>query len=34
MCSESRCALKLLYVDMVVSIKVAVEMCCFTEFSC
>jgi hypothetical protein len=33
--SESRCALRLLYVDLVVSIEVAVEVCCcFTVFSC
>jgi hypothetical protein len=32
--SESRCALKLRYVDLVVSIEVAVEVCCcFTVFS-
>jgi hypothetical protein len=31
---ESRCALRLRYVDLVVSIKVAVEVfCCFTVFS-
>jgi hypothetical protein len=34
-CSESRCALRLQYVDLIVSIEVAVEMCCFfNEFSC
>jgi hypothetical protein len=33
--SESRCALKLRYVDLVVSIEVAVELCCCsTVFSC
>jgi hypothetical protein len=33
--SESRCALRLRYVDLVVSIEVAVEVfCCFTVFSC
>jgi hypothetical protein len=33
--SESRCALWLRYVDLVVSIEVAVEACCcFTVFSC
>jgi hypothetical protein len=33
--SESRCALKLWYVDLVVSIEFAVEVCCcFTAFSC
>jgi hypothetical protein len=33
--SESRCALRLRYVDLVVSIEVGVEMCCcFTVFSC
>jgi hypothetical protein len=33
--SESRCALKLRYVDLVVSIEVAVEVCCcLTVFSC
>jgi hypothetical protein len=33
--SESRCALRLRYVDLVASIKVAVEACCcFTVFSC
>jgi hypothetical protein len=33
--SESRCALRLRYVDMVVSIEVVVEVCrCFTVFSC
>jgi hypothetical protein len=32
---ESRCALRSRYVDLVVSIKVAVEVCfCFTVFSC
>jgi hypothetical protein len=34
-CSESRCAFRLRYIDMVVSIEVAVEVCCcFTVFSC
>jgi hypothetical protein len=34
--SESRCALRLRYVDLVVSIEVAVDVCCccFTVFSC
>jgi hypothetical protein len=33
--SESQCALRLRHVDVVVSIKVAVEVCCcFTVFSC
>jgi hypothetical protein len=33
--SESRSALRLRYVDSVVSIEVAVEVCCcFTVFSC
>jgi hypothetical protein len=33
--SESRCALRLRYVDLVVSVEVAVEVCCcFTVFSC
>jgi hypothetical protein len=33
--SESCCTLRLLYVDLVVSIEVAVEVCCcFTVFSC
>jgi hypothetical protein len=33
--SESRCALRLRYVDMVVSIAVTIEVCCcFTVFSC
>jgi hypothetical protein len=33
--SESRCALRLRYVHFVVSIEVAVAMCCcFTVFSC
>jgi hypothetical protein len=32
--SESRCALRLRYVDLVVSSEVAVEVCCcFTVFS-
>jgi hypothetical protein len=32
---ESRCALRLRYVDLVVSIMVAVEVCCcFPVFSC
>jgi hypothetical protein len=34
-CLESRCALRLWYIDLVVSIKVAVAVCyCFTVFSC
>jgi hypothetical protein len=33
--SESRCALRLRYVDFIVSIEAAVEVCCcFTVFSC
>jgi hypothetical protein len=33
--SESRCTLRLRYVELVVSIEVAVEVCCcFTVFSC
>jgi hypothetical protein len=33
--SESRCALRLRYIDLVVSSEVAVEVCCFfTVFSC
>jgi hypothetical protein len=33
--SESRCSLRLRYVDFVVSIEVAVAVCCcFTVFSC
>jgi hypothetical protein len=33
--SESHCARRLQYVDLVVSIEVAIEMCCcFTVFSC
>jgi hypothetical protein len=33
--SESRCTLRLRYVNLVVSIEVAVEVCCcFTAFSC
>jgi hypothetical protein len=33
--SESRCALRLQYVDLVVSNEVAIEVCCcFTAFSC
>jgi hypothetical protein len=33
--SESRCALRLRHVDIVVSFEVAVEVCCcFTVFSC
>jgi hypothetical protein len=33
--SESRCALRLPYVDLVVSIEAAAELCCcFTVFSC
>jgi hypothetical protein len=32
---ESHCALRLWYIDLVVSIEVAVEVCCcFTIFSC
>jgi hypothetical protein len=31
---ESRFALRLRYVDLVVSIEVDVEVCCFTVFSC
>jgi hypothetical protein len=32
---ESCCALRLWYVDLVVNVEVAVEMCCcFTVFSC
>jgi hypothetical protein len=32
---ESHCACRLWYVDLVVSIEVAVEVCCcFTVFSC
>jgi hypothetical protein len=32
--SESRCALRLRYIDLVVSVEVAVEVCCcFTVFS-
>jgi hypothetical protein len=35
LCSESRCALRLWHVDLVISIEVAVEVCCcFTVFSC
>jgi hypothetical protein len=34
-CSESRCALRLRYADLVVSIEVAVEVCCcLTVLSC
>jgi hypothetical protein len=34
-CSESRCALRLRYVDLVVSMEVAVEVyCCFIVFIC
>jgi hypothetical protein len=34
-CSESRCAPRLRYVNLIVSIKVAIEVCCcFTVFSC
>jgi hypothetical protein len=34
-CSESRCALRLRYVDLVVGIEVAVQVyCCFIVFSC
>jgi hypothetical protein len=33
--SESRCAFRLRYVDFVVSIEVAIEVCCcFIAFSC
>jgi hypothetical protein len=33
--SESRCALRLRYVDLVVSMEVAVEVCCcFAVLSC
>jgi hypothetical protein len=33
--SESRCALRVRYVDLVVGIEVAVEVCvCFAVFSC
>jgi hypothetical protein len=33
--SEIRCALRLRYVDLVVSVEVAVAVCCcFTVFSC
>jgi hypothetical protein len=33
--SESRCALRLRYVDLFVNIEVAVEVCCcFTVLSC
>jgi hypothetical protein len=33
--SENRCALRLRYGELVVSIEVAVEVCCcFTVFSC
>jgi hypothetical protein len=33
--SEIRCALRLRYVDLIVSIEVGVELCyCFTVFSC
>jgi hypothetical protein len=33
--SESRCALRLRYVDLFVNIEVAVEVCCcFAVFSC
>jgi hypothetical protein len=33
--SESRCALRLRYVDLVVSIEVTIEVCCsFTVFGC
>jgi hypothetical protein len=33
--SESHCALRVWYLDLVVSIEVAVEVCCcFTVFSC
>jgi hypothetical protein len=31
-CSEGRCALRLRYVDLVVSIGVAVEVCCCVTF--
>jgi hypothetical protein len=34
-CSENRCALRLWYIDLVVSIEVAIEVCyCFSVFSC
>jgi hypothetical protein len=34
-CPERRCALRLRYVDLIVSIEVAIEVCCcFTVFSC
>jgi hypothetical protein len=34
-CLESRCALRLWYVDLVVSVEVPIEVCCcFTVFSC
>jgi hypothetical protein len=34
-CSESRCALRLRYVNLVVSIEVSIDVCrCFTVFSC
>jgi hypothetical protein len=33
MCSESRCALRLRYVDLVVSIEVATEVCVFSLYS-
>jgi hypothetical protein len=33
--SESRCALRLWYVDLVISVEVSVEVCCcFTVLSC
>jgi len=32
--SESPCALRLRYVDLVVSIEVAVEVCCCVTFHC
>jgi hypothetical protein len=35
LCSASRCALRLRYIDLAVGIKVAVEVCCcLTIFSC
>jgi hypothetical protein len=35
MCSESRCALRLRHVDLVVSLEFAVAVCCyFNVFSC
>ena len=32
--SESHCALRVRYVDLVVSIEVAVEVCCCVTFRC